>query len=857
VRYALRQLLRTPSFTAIAVLTLAVGIATNTTIFAIVDEIALKPARGSADDRVFRLLGSGYGIQIPDYELLVAEPPDGIAAVAAYAPSGGGVVQIPGRAERISGWRVTGQYARVHAVRAQAGRWIDDNDNVGGDVDPTLTYGGMTRQLVHGTLGADVAVISDRLWREWFDSDRRVVENGTITLDRRETRIIGVAPAGFEPDIDVWQPFGRRRLLTRAELELTRPKRNPALRTPKPGEPTPPQREFEPTQPDVQVQVRTQGNASRDELNRRLTAAVSGRPATIESPRGQIKLSQRRGDTRLLSTGYTILGFAALVFVAACANLGNMLYARAMEREGEMATRLALGATQFHVFRALFNETLWICASASLAGIAMAAGALELFADAVPAFHTNYWRSVRLDLSLDLRVFGYAAGAGVLAALVVGAGSLWRSNRSSLLTRLAASGTAVVAKTEGRTLRTMLVAVQVSAAVLLLIATGMLLESTSRQLDRRILFDTESLVTAAIELPDEYDESRGTHFFNQLLERVRATDGVSAAGLADALPGGETPAPHHGQGGIIGEAPPEGLSGVPPRLDGYWVFASPELLDTLGLPLIHGRGIEHTDVAGSGPVAVLTASAARRLWPGQNAIGKRITCCSQPYLRTVVGVVADPVESRGTSQAMDVGTAMAKQAESSPGTYVFVPAAQHYRPDMIVVIRSTSGDAAVSQLRKAVIALDPSAPLFNAGPAHATQFVRASGERGVRTLAGALGAVAFSIAVFGVFAVVSYFVSRRTREFGLRLALGATRAQITKLVVDHSVHMVLIGLLPGVLFASLGTRYFQLELQQLRPNGLTMWIAVPLLMLVAGIVAGWVPARRAAKVDPYAALKDN
>jgi hypothetical protein len=403
----------------------------------------------------------------------------------------------------------------------------------------------------------------------------------------------------------------------------------------------------------------------------------------------------------------------------------------------------------------------------------------------------------------------------------------------------------------------MLVAVQVSAAVLLLIATGMLLESTNRQLDRRILFDTGSLVTARIELPGEYDESRGTHFFNQLLERVRAVDGVTAAALSDALPGGETPAPHHGQAGIIGEAPSDGLSSVPTRLDGYWVYASPGLLETLGLPLTHGRGIEHSDVAGSDPVVLVTASAARRLWPGQSGVGKRITCCGQPYFRTVVGVISDPVTSLGTSQAMDVGASLAQQGEGGVGTYVLVPSAQHYRPDMVVAIRTTSGEAVVSGLRQAVIALDPSVPLFDAGPAHATQFARASAERGVRTLAGALGAVAFSIAVFGVFAVVSYFVSRRTREFGLRLALGATRAQITKLVVDHSIHMVLIGLLPGVLFASLGTRYFQVELQKLRPNGLTMWIAVPLLMLIAGIIAGWVPARRAAKVDPYAALKDN
>lgn len=839
-------------------LTLAVGIATNTTIFAIVDEIALKPARGSADDRVFQLPGAiGYGIQIPDYELLVADPPEGIAAIAAYDPFGGGVAQIPGRAERIAGWRVTGQYATVRAVRAQVGRWIDDNDNVGGETDKEFTRDGRSYPIVRGALGADVAVISDRLWREWFDSDRRVIEGGTITIDRRPVSIIGVAPPAFQPSVDVWQPFGRRRLLTRAELELQRPRRNLALRTPRKDEPTPPQKEFEPTQPVISVLVRTQGDASRLDLQARLTAAVSARPVSIESPRGEMRLVPDVGDSRLLRTGYIILGFAALVFIAACANLGNMLYARAMEREGEVATRLALGATQLHVFRAMFNETLWICAAASLAGIIMAAGALDLFADAVPAFQVNYRRAVRLDLSLDLGIFGYAAGAGALAALVVGAGSLWRSSRSSLLTRIAASGAAVVAKTEGRTLRTMLVAVQVSAAVLLLIATGILLETTSRQLDRRILFDTGSLATARIELPDEYDESRGTHFFSQLLERVRAIDGVSAAGLADALPAGETPPPHRGQGGIIGEAPLEGLSGMPARLDGHWVYASPELLDTLGLPLTHGRGIESSDIEGASPVVVVTTSTAQRLWPGDDAVGKRLTCCNQRYFRTVVGVVGDPVASRGTSRAMNVADAMTKQSEGGLGTYVFVPAAQHYRPDMVVAIRTASPDAVVSRLREAVIALDPSVPLFNAGRAHATQFARASAERAVRTLAGALGVVAFSIAVFGVFAVVSYFVSRRTREFGLRIALGATRAQVTKLVVDHSIHMVLIGLLPGVLAASLGTRFFQVELQDLRPNGVTVWIAMPLLLLIAGMIAAWVPARRAAKVDPYAALKDN
>jgi ABC-type antimicrobial peptide transport system permease subunit len=187
---------------------------------------------------------------------------------------------------------------------------------------------------------------------------------------------------------------------------------------------------------------------------------------------------------------------------------------------------------------------------------------------------------------------------------------------------------------------------------------------------------------------------------------------------------------------------------------------------------------------------------------------------------------------------------------------VLIPATQHYRREMVVVVRSARPDAVVQPLRDAVASIDADVALFSAGPVHVTQFARASAERAVRTLAGGLGVIALSIAAFGVFAVVSYFVSRRAREFGLRMALGASRGQIIKLVIDHSIHMVLIGLLPGVLFASLGTRYFQVELTKLRPNGITVWVFVPLLMLGAGIVAAYLPGRRASRVDPNRALKE-
>jgi hypothetical protein len=247
---------------------------------------------------------------------------------------------------------------------------------------------------------------------------------------------------------------------------------------------------------------------------------------------------------------------------------------------------------------------------------------------------------------------------------------------------------------------------------------------------------------------------------------------------------------------------------------------------------------------------LVTDSAAKRLWPDEDPLGKRLACCGATYLRRVIGVVPDPVGARDRAPTLNVGEAMSQlSGDNGQGIFVFLPAAQHYSPTMLVVLRSDAPRAMEQPLRNVIAAIDPAVPVFSAGPVNATQFARTGSEKSVRLLAGALGFIALAIAVFGVYAVVSYFVSRRSREFGLRLALGSTRRQIAKLVVDYAIHVVLVGLLPGVLLASWGTRVFQAELQGLHPNGLTVWIFVPILMLAAGVVAAYVPARRAAKVD--------
>lgn len=844
MRYALRALLRTPAFTAIAVLTLAVGIGTDTTIFAIVDELAFKPARVTRSADVYSM-GS---LAIPDYETLLAHRPAGVEAIAAYDYNGGGLLQTPGRAQNVSGWRVSGGYANVHRVRAQVGRWISDEDNVGGEVDPKFVVRGQSRPIVLGQLGANVVVISDRIWREWFNSARDVVDRMTVTLNRIPMRVIGVAPAEFETKIDVWTPFGQRRLMTRDELEAKRPKKRPVGW----AGPLP-----EPTQPELQVLVRKTTSVSDKVVTERLEAALAARPVTVDMPASLIHLGKTRGDTRLVSTGYTILMFAALIFVAACANLGNMLFARATEREGELAVRLSLGATRLGVFNLLFCETLLICAASCAVGLLFSAGVLRLFTDAFPAFQVNYWKRVPLDLSVDWRIATYATAAGLVAALVVGVGSLWRASRVSLLARLAASSQAVVAKTEGRTIRTMLVSVQVTAAVLLLIATGMLLENTSTRLNRRLMFDTSAVVSASLTLPDGYDESRGRHFFSQLLARVRSIEGVTAAAVTDALPGGQSPPPSVDVSVFVAEAPERGLSGVPKRLDGRWLHVSPGFLNVLGLTLTRGRDFLETDESGSEPVAMVSESVARRLWPGEDPIGKRLRCCRDTALRRVVGLVPDPITALDKPASLNFSEAVAEQmAGSGPGAFVLLPAAQHYGASMLLVLRSEAPKAAIQPVRDAIASLDPAVPVFDAGPVNATQFADEASSSAVRLLAGALGVIALGIAVLGVYAIVSYYVTRRSREFGLRLALGSTRRQIMKMVVDYAIHIVLIGLLPGVLLASLGTRYFQAELRELHPNGFTVWGAVPVLMLVAGVIAAWIPARRAARIEPYKTLKD-
>jgi predicted permease len=829
LRYGWRGLRRTPGFTVVAIVTLALGIGANTAFFGLVDAVVFRPTAVARLDQVFRLTlrdpadpSRPLLLRLGDAQGLERTPPLSVAAVTSVSQSSNAsLIQTAGRAEYVLGERVSAGYARVFDLSAQAGRWISGDDDAG--------------------RGDDVVVISDRLWRRWFRADPAIVGRATLMIGTPH-RVIGVAPPGFRGIQTGFVP-----------TEIWRPLLRPILPPDRPDAPT-----LLAQQRSELTFIRTRPGASPTEVTGEVAAVLTGQPdpdpvaATLALQPGAeaLRISQ------LVALAAGILVFSGLVFLAACANLANMLYARGADRAGEIAVRLSLGARARNVFGLFLAETAIIALIAALAGLVLAIGATSAFSAAFPTFRLARNLGVTIDLTPDYRVFLYAFGAGTLAAFVVGLLTAWRSSRVSILRAIGGGTTTHVVSSRRRGLPISFVSVQITVAVLLLIGAGLFFENTRPLLDRRIHYDTANLAAARIrwspaesgvrlqdmtreEQLQHLQEQRATYaarreaYFSTLLARVGALPGVEAAAFTDALPGGTAPAPQSAKAILQAPSRLDSPAGLPRRVDGSWLRVSPGFLDTIGVRLVRGRGIWPTD------------DRAGALWPNEDPIGRTLNCCRFDYQAIqVVGVVEDFVSSSDRSPA------------TRHANFALLPAAQAGDEERFVIIRAANPAGQVEALRATIHELAPHVPVFDAGPVDELLLAGVALERAQRVLTMSLGLLALGIAMLGVYGVVGYFVSRRTREFGLRLALGAVPSQILKLVVDYAVHVILIGLLPGVLLASLGTRLFEHQLFGVMPNGITMWVVAPLLMLAAGIAAGLVPARRAARVDPNVTLRE-
>jgi putative ABC transport system permease protein len=711
------------------------------------------------------------------------------------------MAKTPFDASRLTMEVVQGDYAGVMRLRPVVGRLTGlENDGA--------------------TAGANV-VISERLWRLWYRADPAVVGRDTLRISRQAFTIAGVAPAtqAFR-GADLWMAAESWRM---------------------------PASQFEDRQTLAQVRFRPGSEPARlrPMIDHALAAGPSPPPPEIKT---RLLVSAPASCQSTATTmAWLVVSLSALVLLAACANLANMLYARAAQRTGEIAVRLSLGAGVARIYRLFLLEAVIIAGLSAAAGMAMAFIGLRYVTEVLPGMTQNrYTRMPIIDVSPDWRMFAYAIGAGAFAALVVGGLTAWRGSRTPPLRLFGSSGIAQSTSPRGKWTRTVLVAVQVSAAVVLLLGTGLYVVRALTLSPGSPTFDTSRLATAQLGFGDAglYD-TQVPDLLKRILTSIEGLDGIEAGAITDGMFGADY---LRAQGMLNLTAESDSLPGaLSPRrlLTGQQAAVSSGFLDVLGLNVTSGRNLRPSDVDGAPEVVLLSDSAAKKLWPDLDPLNRRVRIYNDKRWFTVVGTFEDPMhQGADNDSTCNACVALTSWAQMPP------------RRQWLVLLGSRAPAAAIQQVRPAVDAINPDVAVLNASVADRSLFILANVGDAFSGLAGTLGLVSLIIASLGVYGVISYSVSRRTREFGIRLALGATPSQIVRSVVDDAVHLVLVGLLPGVLLASWATRVLEASIVRLMPNDIPTWVVVPILILAIGVFAGWIPARRAARVDPNVALRD-
>ena len=822
LRYAARRLRRSPGFTLVAVITLALGVGAETALVSIINVVTAHPGRATipADTFVLRRtspLPQTRIISVPSPRFLpielfraLAQAPSGLLQAVGAADYGErAIVQTGRRADVLTVEPVTADYAAALGARAELGRWLSEDDD---------------------RSARPVAVVSHRLWQRWFGGRAAITNGASIRVNRTLMSVMGVMPDGFDDEqVDLWIPFSDALVLTVPVPDADRARAD-AMRK------------------SVAIAVRTAPGVPSARLDRLINDAVASGGGFGDA---RLTVQARRLIDTLPTTALDrvrpwMLLLSSLILLGACANLANMIYARGLSRAAEVSVRLSLGAGPWRVLRIFLAESALLALGATALGAVLAAVSLRLFGAAVPAIATGVRRAA-VDFTPDARVFAIALSAGALGAIAIGWLTGWRAVRGSNARTLAASGHINdMTPRDGRA-RTALVAIQITAAVVLVIVAGLYLQNGPTVPDRKLGFDTTHVVTGRIVMDPRLDNAtRRDVFADRLLSDARKLPGVEGAAVAASIPAGGPGAPPS----LVTLSADDGhgiANAHPKRVTGMYSAVSPGFFAATGLRLLRGRDFGPSDAAGQSSVIILSRSAAEQLWPGENPIGKTMAF-NRGLSPMVIGVSEDPIVEDSDSPL------------TQAANYCFVPLAQRadivVSPTRFLVFRSAAPEAAIDAMQAAVHAIDEDIALVDMAPLDQTMFESYAPQRAVRLLMGVVSALALSIALLGVYGVITYFVTARTREFGIRIALGATPRAIIRLVIDHAIHIVLVGLLVGVFVASVTTRVVEHEVFRTMPNGLATWIVVPLLVLVTGVAAGFLPARRAAAPDPNVSLRE-
>jgi predicted permease len=808
-RLGVRTLLKAPLFTIAVVLTLGLGIGANAAVFTIVNRLLLKPlpVRDAAGLYVLAVQHEGnedpHNVSWLDY-LDYKDKSGAFAELAGYDISFVGM-SADNRAERVTVSYVTNNYFSMLGVPPALGRLVQPGDSVQPGAAPFV-------------------VLGHTYWKKRFNGNpaavgRRVLVNG------KPFTVAGVVPEWFEGvyalvEFDAYLPLS---MLPQDEYTGLTTKRDGhslhVIGRLKPGIGR------EQAQAAVTVLAK-QLEAQFPDTNKTVRARVI--PERLARPE-----ANSADQTPVVASVFLVL--VGLVLLVACVNVINLIMVRATVRQREIAVRAALGAARLRLIRQMLTESVILALLGGVAGAivgrisAFLIGRIQLPGD-LP---------FRFDLQFDWRVFGYIAAVALASGIGVGLLPALRASRADLNSVLREGGRGTADGGGRQRARSVLVVAQVAVSLVLLIAAALFVRSVQSAESIDLGFDPSHVLNATTDVAQQgYDEARGRAFYDELLRRAKQIPGVEAASLAYSVPLG-----YYNTAAFLE------IEGQPPstkarRPVAAYNAVSPEYMQTIRPRLLQGRFISPQDDQRGRPVAVINRHMANTYWPGQDPIGKRFR---SPDLKDgwleIVGVVQDGKQSG---------------LFADPAGYFFVPIAQQYKSLRALQLR-TAGDPAVLAplVAREIRAIDPDLPVFDV----TTMERMIEGPNGFFLLrmgalfGGALGLLGLALAMVGVYGVVSYAASQRTQEIGLRMALGASRAEIMRLVLGRGLVLVAVGLAMGIAAALSVTHLLANLLFSISPVDPATFIGVPLLLGVMAIAASYIPAFRATRIDPAIALR--
>jgi putative ABC transport system permease protein len=809
IRYAIRSLLQRPAFSLVAVLTLALGIGANTAIFSLVNTVLLRalPVERPEEVVAMNMRRKDDALSALSYLNYIdfRDRNDVLSGLLLYRfiPLS---LSRSGANERIWAYEVSGNYFDVLGVKAIHGRtFLPEEDKT---------------RLTH-----PVVVLSYDGWQRRFGGDPNVVGKDLV-INNHQFRVVGIAPEGFkgteqvyEPEMWVpvsmlpWAEPGSNLLDHRADnsfFGVARLKSGVSAQ-----------------------QAEASLNILADQLAKEYPDSNEGQSIKLGPP-GFI-IPELRGA--VVSFTWVLMAAVALVLLVTCTNLAGLLLARATDRRREIAIRLAMGASRIRLIRQLLIESLLLSIVGGAAGLVLAIWIVK----ALLAFKPPIDFPLTIDLGLDWRVLLFSLGVSVVAGAVFGLAPALQSTRPNLLHAL--KDTSAQGGGSRTRLRSVLVVAQIAISLIVLIAAGLVVRTLQQLQTMNPGFDPKHALTMSFDLSLQgYDEARGQQFYQQLAQRVRALPGVKSAAVSSYIP---LSLNYNSRNIYVEGEPVERAANLPLSMN---ASVGARYFETMATPIVSGREFTEQDLEKSEQVAIVNETFVKRLMPAvessAEAVGKRVSFgdAKGPFMR-IVGVAGD---GKYFNIAED------------PRAFIWAPLTQDYNSSGAIMVRTTGDPQSMfAAVRGEVQALDPNLPLFDVTTLTEHMRLALFPAKVAAMVLGVFGLVALLLSAIGIYGITSYAVAQRTHEIGIRMALGAQFGDVLRLVLNHGLKLTLIAAVIGVAGAYAATRAIRSVLYGVSATDPLTFISVSVLLIGVALFACYVPARRATKVDPLVALRNE